>query len=91
MDQPERVTVVPFDPGWAEAFAREAAEIRDALAPLAITLRHMGSTAVPGLAAKPIIDMLGEVSDLSALDLRRSALIPQSLIAKRHQHATPQV
>ncbi|MEM6905108.1 MAG: GrpB family protein [Pseudomonadota bacterium] len=74
MDQPERVTVVAFDPRWADAFAREAAEIRDALAPLAITLHHMGSTAVPGLAAKPIIDMLGEVSDLGALDLRRSAL-----------------
>jgi GrpB-like predicted nucleotidyltransferase (UPF0157 family) len=54
------VRVVPYDPRWAELFAAEADRIRAALgAELPLALEHMGSTAVPGLAAKPIIDLLG--------------------------------
>lgn len=60
--------VVPYDPGWAEAFIVEADALRAALQPLAVTLHHMGSTAVRGLPAKPIIDILGVVDCLDALD-----------------------
>jgi GrpB-like predicted nucleotidyltransferase (UPF0157 family) len=54
------VRVVPYDPAWPALFAAEAARIEAALGPgLPLALEHMGSTAVPGLAAKPILDLLG--------------------------------
>jgi GrpB-like predicted nucleotidyltransferase (UPF0157 family) len=63
-----RVTVLPHDPDWARAFAAEAAAIEAALGGLAITLHHIGSTAVPDILAKPVIDLLGEVEALATLD-----------------------
>lgn len=62
------VTVVPHDPDWARAFAAEAAAIEAAVGAPHITLHHIGSTAVPGILAKPVIDLLGEVASLTALD-----------------------
>lgn len=54
------VRLVPHDPAWAALFAAEAGRLRAALGPaLPLALEHMGSTAVPGLAAKPILDLLG--------------------------------
>ena len=55
------VEIVAWDPAWAEAAAREAA----LLAPLG-PVEHIGSTAVPGLAAKPILDLMIGVADLDA-------------------------
>jgi len=55
-----QVRVVPYDRAWELLFTAEATRLRAALAPnLPLTLEHMGSTAVPGLAAKPILDLLG--------------------------------
>ena len=51
------VPMVDADPTWPVRFAAEAARIRAALGPLALRVDHVGSTAVPGLAAKPIIDI----------------------------------
>ena len=54
------VRVVAYDPVWPELFVAEAARIREVLGPsLPIALEHMGSTAIPGCAAKPILDVLG--------------------------------
>jgi len=52
------VTLVDYDPEWPAWFAREAARIRDALGDAALAVEHVGSTSVPGLAAKPIIDIV---------------------------------
>jgi len=52
-----QITVVPYDPTWPEIYAREEARIRIALGDRVVQLDHIGSTAVPGLAAKPIIDI----------------------------------
>jgi len=61
----DEIEIVPYDPDWPNLFATEAARLRDALEPgLIIGLEHFGSTAVPGLAAKPIIDILIAVRDL---------------------------
>jgi GrpB-like predicted nucleotidyltransferase (UPF0157 family) len=46
-----------YDPAWPVMFEQEAARIRDALGPVAVRIEHVGSTAVPGLAAKPVIDI----------------------------------
>ena len=58
-----KIVLVDYDPQWPELFRREAARIHSLLGEQAIQLEHTGSTAVPGLAAKPIIDMLLVVAD----------------------------
>jgi GrpB-like predicted nucleotidyltransferase (UPF0157 family) len=52
-----QVRLVDSDPGWPRAFERLAAELRAALGELAVAVEHVGSTAVPGLVAKPILDL----------------------------------
>ncbi len=52
-----------YDPGWAELFEREAVRIRGALGARVLLLEHVGSTSVPGLAAKPKIDIVLAVED----------------------------
>ncbi|KAA1419927.1 GrpB family protein [Mumia zhuanghuii] len=52
-----RVAVVAYDPAWPAAYARIADAIHEALDGRAIAVAHTGSTSVPGLAAKPIIDV----------------------------------
>jgi GrpB-like predicted nucleotidyltransferase (UPF0157 family) len=57
------VTLAAYDPGWPALFEREAARLRGQLGPQILLLEHIGSTSVPGLAAKPIIDILMVVAD----------------------------
>jgi GrpB-like predicted nucleotidyltransferase (UPF0157 family) len=57
------IRVVEYDRAWPRRFAREAAVIRTALGGRALLVEHIGSTSVPGLAAKPIIDVLLVVRD----------------------------
>jgi GrpB-like predicted nucleotidyltransferase (UPF0157 family) len=52
------VIIVDYDPQWPRLYEREAARVRSALGDRILLLEHVGSTSVPGLAAKPIIDML---------------------------------
>jgi GrpB-like predicted nucleotidyltransferase (UPF0157 family) len=58
-----RISIVDYDPRWPELFKREAERIHTALGDRALQIEHTGSTAVPDLAAKPIIDMLLVVTD----------------------------
>ena len=70
----EDVAIVPYDAAWPEEFLREKAHLLSCLPPDLITrIEHFGSTAVPGLAAKPIIDILVEVTDLEAT---RERIVP---------------
>lgn len=64
---PEHVAIEihDHDPAWAERFRREAARIHEALEGRERLVEHMGSTAVPGLAAKPIVDILLVLDDPS--------------------------
>jgi GrpB-like predicted nucleotidyltransferase (UPF0157 family) len=57
------VRLVEYDPAWPALFQREADRIRRALGARALRVEHIGSTAVPGLAAKPIVDVLLVVAD----------------------------
>lgn len=65
--------VVPHNPEWTSHFLREAAALQAALMPLDLTFHHIGSTAIPGILAKPIIDLLGETNDLAAIDSRSAS------------------
>jgi len=62
------IVLVDYDPAWADQFAREAARIRTALGERALLLEHAGSTSVPGLAAKAIVDIVLAVPDSSNED-----------------------
>jgi len=65
------IKVVPYNSKWPKAFAKEAALFRPFLEANLVELHHIGSTSVPGLMAKPIIDMLMEVKDHDQLDSKR--------------------
>jgi len=60
------IVLVDYNTRWPARFAEEAIRVRAALAGQALRLEHVGSTAVPGLAAKPIIDMVLVVPDSAA-------------------------
>src|SRR5262249_49337326 len=63
----EDLAIVPYDPRWPELFRREKEHLLSCLPPELIRrVEHFGSTAVPGLAAKPVVDLLVEVADLQA-------------------------
>jgi len=63
----EEIAVVPYDPRWPEMFRREKEHLLSCLpSDLVRRVEHFGSTAVPGLAAKPVVDILVAVTDLSA-------------------------
>ena len=58
----DAIYLVPYDPRWPEMFRSEAERLRDLLGTQSVLrFEHIGSTAIPGLSAKPIIDMLIEI------------------------------
>lgn len=65
--QESKLQVVPYDSGWPAAFELEAIRLRTALGTLALRIDHHGSTSIPGLDAKPIIDIQVSVAALQPL------------------------
>ncbi len=63
IDDGGRIVLVPSDPRWPEVYAAVRARVLDALGPAARSVDHVGSTSVPGLAAKPVIDVVVTVND----------------------------
>ncbi len=63
------------DPAWPARAQKEIARWADVLGPILLACHHIGSTSVPGLAAKPILDLLPVVGDLAALDAATPRLI----------------
>lgn len=64
----QHIVVTQYNPAWPEMFRAEAAAVREILGDNCLALYHIGSTAVPGLAAKPIIDLMPVVRSLEAAD-----------------------
>jgi GrpB-like predicted nucleotidyltransferase (UPF0157 family) len=69
------VIVAPHDPSWRQQFDEEARRLAAHLGPVVVHLHHIGSTAIAGLPAKPIIDILMEVVDLTSLDATTPILV----------------
>lgn len=63
-----KMTVTPYDEAWVHQFSQEAKILRELFGEELIDIHHIGSTAVPGLKAKPIIDMLPVVKDIARID-----------------------
>jgi GrpB-like predicted nucleotidyltransferase (UPF0157 family) len=87
----DRVTLVEYDPEWPRHFEREAARIRKALGDRALRIEHAGSTSVPGLVAKPIVDIVLEVADSSdeasyVASLESVGYVLRIREAKWHEH-----
>lgn len=77
------ITVAPYSADWPDAFYREARLVEPHLSRwLSGGLEHIGSTAIPGLPAEPVLDMLAPVSDLLAA---REAI--PALVELEYQHA----
>jgi len=63
-----KTEVVPYDPDWPNLFKIEADRIAAVLGQEVVAIHHIGSTAIPNISAKPIIDMLVEVQDIEKTD-----------------------
>jgi len=76
----DEITISPYDPRWPESFRQEREYLQSCLpSDLVRRIEHFGSTAVPGLAAKPVVDILVEVTDLQATKERIApVLVSQS-------------
>lgn len=70
----EKIVVVPHDAGWPARYRIESQLLHVALSALKPAIEHIGSTAVPGLAAKPIVDILIGVESLAAFELHAKRL-----------------
>jgi len=78
-DPDEPIRLVPYDPAWPDRFAEERDALDDAIGPWATGgIHHVGSTAVPGLEAKPVIDILVGVD---SLDTSRACFDPLAKLA----------
>lgn len=69
---PQHVTVTDYDPEWPREFAREAERLARVFGVNLAEIHHIGSTAVPGLAAKPVVDIMPVVYSLEAVDAART-------------------
>lgn len=66
--------VVPYDPVWPTAFDEERVRLLNAFEGVEARVEHIGSTAVPGLCAKPVLDLMLGVPSLDDVEARRAAL-----------------
>jgi GrpB-like predicted nucleotidyltransferase (UPF0157 family) len=75
-DTPEafRVELVPHSPRWAEMAREETQRLKSALGDTLVIVHHIGSTAISGIRAKPVVDLIPIVRDLASLDAKESAV-----------------
>lgn len=71
---PILVEVVPPNPAWREEFELESQQLAVAIGDNLVAIHHIGSTSIPGIYAKPIIDLLVEVQDIGQIDERGGAI-----------------
>ncbi len=69
------LTIEPHRSSWSRDYEIESVKVTDAIGPALNTLHHIGSTAIPGIHAKPIIDILADVTSLESLDQRQQEMV----------------
>ena len=75
MREQREIRVVPCDPGWPERFREEAASIASVFGGELLSIHHIGSTSIPGMSAKPIIDIMPVVRDISKVEISNERMI----------------
>jgi GrpB-like predicted nucleotidyltransferase (UPF0157 family) len=76
------IRVVPYDTSWVLLYEKEAEELTRVFGDQLADIYHIGSTSVPGLAAKPVIDIMPLVHDIEAVDAFDEAMAALSYVAK---------
>ena len=76
--------IKPYDPRWVADFEQERARLEKALGTLAVRIEHNGSTSVPGLSAKPVIDIQISVRRLHPIDLYAGRLVELGYVHVLH-------
>ncbi len=71
---PIKVEVFPHNPEWRKEFESESKRVALALGEIVVAIHHIGSTAIPNIYAKPVIDLLVEVNDITKVDERNWAM-----------------
>jgi|SRR6185437_13618858 GrpB-like predicted nucleotidyltransferase (UPF0157 family) len=74
MPAPIPVNLVSHDPAWANQAQREGERLKSAIGDVIVAVHHIGSTAIPGICAKPILDLIPVVRSLAALDIERQTM-----------------
>lgn len=74
MPRRPKVRLLPHDPCWAPLAEAEAVRIRAVTGPVLLEVHHIGSTAIPGILAKPVLDLLGVVKSLAGLERAKAFL-----------------
>ena len=69
-----QVWLAPHDPDWARMAEAEGARIAEAMGDIFLRVEHIGSTAIPGIAAKPTVDLMPIVRDIERADERRQVI-----------------
>jgi GrpB-like predicted nucleotidyltransferase (UPF0157 family) len=77
-----RIMVVPYDARWPDLFQEEADELVTIFGEEVVAIHHIGSTAIPGIHAKPIIDILVEVQDIERIDAFNQEMTERGYLPK---------
>lgn len=83
-DAPRTLRLIPYDPAWPARYAAESARLRDAVGAHVLAIDHVGSTAVPGLAGKPVLDIAIAVADEA---MAEACIAP--IVALGYEHRGP--
>ena len=84
----EEVALSPHDPAWAQAFELERARLHALLPGSFLAIEHIGSTAVPGLVAKPVIDLMAAIESLDDVEILVDRLCANGYTTSREFNAT---
>jgi GrpB-like predicted nucleotidyltransferase (UPF0157 family) len=74
MPAPIAVILAPHNPAWVGQAQEEGERLKAAIGDVILAIHHIGSTAIPGICAKPILDLIPVVRSLADLDIKRQAL-----------------
>jgi GrpB-like predicted nucleotidyltransferase (UPF0157 family)/GNAT superfamily N-acetyltransferase len=88
------IEILPYDPAWIELFTTEAKLLRSLFGQEVIAVHHIGSTSIPGMKAKPVIDILLEVRDIEQVDafnelMRKLGYEPRGAYGLAHRRYFP--
>jgi GrpB-like predicted nucleotidyltransferase (UPF0157 family) len=76
------IKVVPYDPNWVLLFEKEAQDLANVFGDLLAAIHHIGSTSVPGLMAKPVIDIMPVVHNIEKVDTINASMLELGYIPK---------